>query len=318
MNDTETLVQFGGAVKALGGGRFIAPLVTFSDASRPDLAKDFFTKSCDFWQDFPARVPLLYAHGLDKTVKSARLGDGRATLELKDDGVWMEGQLALADAYQAHIYSLIEAGKMGTSSGSASHLVSRKSVGDAFEVTSWPIVEASLTPQPCEPQNFGRVRPLKSLELLSLKDVMSTGDGYAPANPRPTGTTAGECPHCHRYLPPGTTECPQCGFNLTHHDHDPASNGVPPAGKTFDAQLTEALAAVESCKDRAQDIHLLRSAKSGRTLSAANRQKLQSMHESLGELLLMTEPKPAPDDIAALEADMAAAEAQRTLQLLGL
>jgi len=179
----ETLIQFGGAVKALGDGRFEAPLVTFGTAKKHDLAKDFFTAQTDYWTDFPTVRPMIYNHGLDKEMKSKRIGvNGSCELELRDAAVWMTGQLKIADDYQKAIYTLIEEEKIGTSSGSASHLVERKSVDGAYEILSWPIVEASLTPEPCEFRN--RVVPIKSWgdHLKSLTTPDATKGAILPGS----------------------------------------------------------------------------------------------------------------------------------------
>ena len=180
----ETLVAFGGTVKALGDGKFRAPLITFSDASSPDLTGDYFTAKTDFWKSFPDSIPLIYAHGQDPVLKSTRLGvTGKATLSIDDSGVWMEGQLDLANEYQSSIYGIVEAGKMGTSSGSAGHIVEKslsatKDGKSAWEITSWPLVEASLTPTPAEPRNT--VVPMKSLKssLLGMFGTYYFGDDY--------------------------------------------------------------------------------------------------------------------------------------------
>ena len=169
----DTLITLGGAVKALGQGKFEAPLITFGSEVKADLTGDFFTADCDFWTAFPAKVPLIYGHGLDATMKSKRLGDGYATLEVKDAGVFMTGQLNLADEYESAIYDMVKRGKIGTSSGSANHLVEREVVGKAHRITSWPIVEASLTPTPAEPENYGKVVALKSYHVdLSVQDML--------------------------------------------------------------------------------------------------------------------------------------------------
>lgn len=177
MND-ETVVTFGGEVKACGDGWFEAPLILFGDASSPDLASDFFTKDTDFWTDLPGEVVLLYNHGLDDTLKSTKLGKtGKATLSLHEDGadagVWMKGQLNLANRYEAAIYGLVEQKKMGTSSGAVSHLVSRVAEGSAKRITSWPLFEGSLTPEPCEARNFGKVTSMKNLSAPSFKSLTS-------------------------------------------------------------------------------------------------------------------------------------------------
>ena len=167
-----TLLTFGGVAKALGNGVFEGPLVLFGSPEAKDLVGDFFTAETDFYEAFPVARPLLYSHGMDSTLKARRLGmktamKGSAELTVTDAGVWMRGQLDMADDYEKRIYGMIEAGKMGTSSGSASHLVEReKKAEGAYWVKSWPLVEGSLTPCPCEPRNFGKVLPLKALPTL--------------------------------------------------------------------------------------------------------------------------------------------------------
>jgi phage head maturation protease len=165
-----TLVAFGGAAKALGAGKFRAPLVTFSGPDSPDLTGDFFNAETDFWtlKDGRGEVVLLYGHGQDPTLKHAKLGSGKASVEMDDAGIWMEGQLNLADEYEKAIYGMIEAGKMGTSSGAVAHLVTRESKGDACWIKSWPLFEGSLTPTPAEPRN--KVASVKSLKGMLVAE----------------------------------------------------------------------------------------------------------------------------------------------------
>jgi hypothetical protein len=59
------------------------------------------------------------------------------------------------------IAKLCKQGKMGYSSGAAGHMVERKSVGKASEITRWCIAEASITPTPAEYRNS-----VKSLEEM--------------------------------------------------------------------------------------------------------------------------------------------------------
>lgn len=149
----ETLIYFGGEIKALGGGKVGGYLVRFSTADDPDLTGDYFTKSTDFDLERSAMATVLYDHGLDETLKRRKLG--MVECKVDDAGVWAEGQLALRDDYEREIYKLAEAGKLGWSSGTAPHLVERKQVGNAFEVLAWPLgLDASLTPRPAEPRTL--------------------------------------------------------------------------------------------------------------------------------------------------------------------
>lgn len=150
---TDTLILFGGAVKALGNGKVGGHLVLFSTSSDPDISeyRDFFTKATDYDLEEHSTTPIYYQHGLDDTLKHRKLGRG----EMKSDdvGIWLEAQLELRDKYEQAVYKLAEAGKLGWSSGTAPHLVERKKVGEAHEVLRWPLgLDASLTPNPAEPR----------------------------------------------------------------------------------------------------------------------------------------------------------------------
>jgi len=171
-HEQEALVLFGGAVKALGDGRIGGYLVTYSTAQDPDLSefRDYFTAETDFdLDDGAGKASVYYAHGQDPHLGKRRLG--KATLKADDAGVWAETQLALRDEYEKKIYELATAGKLGWSSGSTSHLVERKSIGDAHQVLHWPITEASLTPTPAEPR-CGAV----ALKSLSVPDLLEDGE----------------------------------------------------------------------------------------------------------------------------------------------
>ena len=136
-------------------------LVRFGDTKTADLEGDYFTKTTDY--GFPMtegkRVPLnvYYHHGMDQMVGKKSIGTGY--IKMDDTGLWYEAQLDLADEYGSMIAKLCKQGKMGFSSGAAAHLVERKSMGGAAEITRWPIAEASITPTPAEYRNS-----VKSLE----------------------------------------------------------------------------------------------------------------------------------------------------------
>jgi HK97 family phage major capsid protein len=165
---TDPVVWFGGAVKALDDtGRIGGYLVRFSSAADPDLAGDFFTAKTDFGAQKSS--PILYHHGLDKSLKARMLGVGE--IKTDDVGVWLEGQLSLRDEYEQAIFEMAKQGKLGWSSGTASHLVEREAVGKSWWIKSWPLgLDASLTPTPCEPRT--RAVPLKTyLDSLEAETV---------------------------------------------------------------------------------------------------------------------------------------------------
>jgi phage head maturation protease len=130
-------------------------LVRFGDTQSADLEGDYFTPQTDY--GFPItegkRVPLnvYYHHGMDAQVGKKSIGTG--FIKMDDTGLWYEAQLDMADEYGSMIAKLCKQGKMGFSSGAAGHLVERKSMGGASEITRWPIAEASITPTPAEYRN---------------------------------------------------------------------------------------------------------------------------------------------------------------------
>lgn len=152
MNELETVISFGGSVKALGEDTFGGYLVRFSSEKDPDLYRDFFTRETDFDMEFPGKSSVYYHHGLDKKFGKRKLGT--ATLEKDEVGIWVETQLAARDQYEVKVYEMAKAGKLGWSSGTALHLVDREKHSNAYKMLSWPLgLDVSLTPTPGEPRN---------------------------------------------------------------------------------------------------------------------------------------------------------------------
>lgn len=163
----QTLVSFGDAIKADDSGRVRGYLVRFGGA---DLEGDYFTKDTDFGRPMKSgdrvAMNLYYHHGQDRTIGKSRIGTGYITMDEK--GLWYEAQVEMADEYQKMIADLAKSGKLGYSSGATGHMVERKKSADGrYEITRWPIGEASLTPTPAEPMNM----------VKSLKDMYGEMDG---------------------------------------------------------------------------------------------------------------------------------------------
>lgn len=172
--ENETLIFYGDAVKALGEGRVGGYLVRYTSEQDPDLTGDFFSAQSDLGVEDGAKLPVYYEHGFDDKLKKRKIGTGTITVD--EVGAWFEAQLKLRDDYEKAIYELAEAGKLGWSSGAAGHLVERASAGNANHILSWPIAEASLTPQPAEYRNT--VLPVKSLfdtPAIPQAEVSDTG-----------------------------------------------------------------------------------------------------------------------------------------------
>lgn len=173
MND-DSLICFGGTVKALGDGRVGGYLVLFSGPDDPDLQGDYFTKSTDFKTRTGREMDILYRHGVHPVIKSRTLGS--AEVEIDEVGVFLHGELELRDNYERAIYKLAELGKLGWSSGALGHLVKRAPKKKAFEVETWALGEASLTPTPVEPRTSAF--PIKSLgdEEIDLEAFVKSMD----------------------------------------------------------------------------------------------------------------------------------------------
>jgi len=158
----------GPAVKALGGGKVGGYLVRFTNADEPDLEGEYFDART--WYGDVSTSPVYFNHGLDSTLGLRMLGSG--ALSAKDAGVWIEAQLALRDEYEKAVYQLAESGKLGWSSGTASHLIQREEEEKAIHISRWPLgLDASLTVTPADPGN--RALPLKqwaeSLKSLQVE-----------------------------------------------------------------------------------------------------------------------------------------------------
>lgn len=150
----------GSQLKATGNGMVKGYLVRFGSPEDTDLERDYFTKNTDFGMEFvdgsAHKLGLYYNHGMDPVVKTKKIGYG--TIKMSDKGLWYEAQLDLADEYAKMIYELAKKGKLGFSSGAASHMVERMPVGKSYEIKRWNLAEASLTPQPAESRNMASVK----------------------------------------------------------------------------------------------------------------------------------------------------------------
>lgn len=368
----DILIRFGGSVKAFGNGKVGGYLVQFSTQNDPDLTADFFTKSgSDFdveWQEdgaAPIKSTVYYNHALDPTIKNRKLG--KAAMKIDDVGVWVESQLELRDDYEKAVYKLAEEGKLGWSSGTAPHLVERKAVGNAWEVTAWPLgLDASLTPTPAEPRNdamslktWAAISPtlvdgsLKAETAADKAGPLSIKAAYLGADVESALTIAALSTLVDRLfysviyqaiygnysydsdlddyvrnrpalaealasIGGGIDEFKDITMNvveaiMTEVDgaESPsdaaksikalfAREAAAPAAARFETQLDAALAAVESCIDRADGIKAKR-AEQGRTLSASRLAKLAEIKSRLDQI------KPEPPASAPEPSNLARA-----------
>ncbi len=136
-------------VKALGGNRLAGYLILFGDEDAPDLQGQWFTpatKGIDQIFRTVGKLPALYHHGANKTLKATPLGV-TDIMEKDSVGWWVESQMTLADKYDEAIQNLVKAGKLRMSSGAIPHAAKATKDG---EITDWPVYEATYTPAPIE------------------------------------------------------------------------------------------------------------------------------------------------------------------------
>lgn len=187
----ESLIWFGGEVKALDDqGKVGGYLVRFSDADKKDLTGEYFTAKTYLGPNEGDGVESLFDHGFpvepikpidieESTLKALReLSEHTfSPLKTKRDeiGVWAEIVLDIADDYENAVFGYVKKGKLGWSSGAASHRVKK---ADDGQILSWPIAEGSLTPRPAEPLN--RAISLKSLGSIKFVSLSDTEDPPLP------------------------------------------------------------------------------------------------------------------------------------------
>ena len=149
----------GAAVKSVESGEVEGLLVVFGNPDATDLENEFFTKDTDFGRQRETPIWLNHAQPV-KTASGIILVEepiGYGSLELTDEGVIIRGLLDVKYRYLAQI-----ARELGWSSGTASHLVMRETVGKATYIKRWLLgLDASITPTPAEPRTMLRNNTLR-------------------------------------------------------------------------------------------------------------------------------------------------------------
>ena len=158
MNDT--LAFYGGAVKALGGGKIAGYGILFT--AEPDLQGERFTKSTNIGMSVGDHRDIYYRHGAHPIIQDRELGT--ATLkEIDEAGAFFEGELNLRDDYEKYIYKLAQLGKLGWSTGALSHLLKKEKKDQGpTDIQRWIVGEISLTPNPVEARTSAF--PVKSMD----------------------------------------------------------------------------------------------------------------------------------------------------------
>jgi hypothetical protein len=263
---TDALVFYGGAVKALGDGKLGGYLVEFADPKTlkgsPDLEREFFAADTDYDLEEGKSATVYYDHGRDPVLKRRKLSRGK--MRTDDVGVWIETQLLLRDDYEKAVYRLAELGKLGWSSGSAPHLVEKKSVGGFTKIVSWPLGDdASLTVQPANHRS--QVLALKSIKSPTLENLIEELNKSE--------------------LPPFSTKALEEALSAAYDDDlDTHSLKVATAVEELIAHYTKAATALDVLSGRLARKQEFRAVKDGRAFSQRRIDKMNDLISQLKKL----------------------------------
>lgn len=161
-------------IKSLGDGTVQVEgyLVLYGSPDEPDFHGDYFAPDTDYdlEPDGTKSVSVFWNHGQDPEIGKHKLGGQKALVTKKERGLWIEARLKESDKYDSLVLELIQERKrqgkrnIGWSSGSPSHLVTRKNVSDgASKITFWSLSEASLTHIPADARNTIDIKSFNSL-----------------------------------------------------------------------------------------------------------------------------------------------------------
>lgn len=154
------------------------PLVVFDEpgSTKRDLAGEYFTADTYFGgalaKGDEVLIEATYNHGYVKDAELEPLVEHEfepLAVKRTDTALMAEIILDEADAYEKMLAGIAKKGKLGWSSGSATHRVKVSSDG---QIERWPLVEGALTPTPCEPR--AKAQALKSLSLDAFAKTFLT------------------------------------------------------------------------------------------------------------------------------------------------
>lgn len=128
----------------------------FYGARGSDAGTDF---GLEHWGD----LPILWGHGQDSEIGAEKVGTVTVK-EIRDKGLWIEGQLDRQSKYYDAIRELAngsakddrQAADLYWSSGSLAHLVKKNAKTGAIK--QWPVAEATLTVTPANPDAAAAVK----------------------------------------------------------------------------------------------------------------------------------------------------------------
>lgn len=174
-------------VKSLSPSRVGSYLCLWGSPQEADIAGEWFSKNTQELTavfDGVGAIPAIYHHAIDDTLKSMVIG-AVDTMKADDVGLWIEAQIKRRREYEKFIQPLIEQKALGWSSGTLP--MARRVNKSTGEILRWPIVEASLTPQPAE-MRMAHQWPIRNLKTaytqagLPIDILEKLTQGGAPSN----------------------------------------------------------------------------------------------------------------------------------------
>lgn len=209
--NSEDLIALGEQVKAVelsADGRYAkvgAYGLRFGQGDERDLTDDWFGSDTDFGPHGGNGMAATFHHcqpvGKEPAMKALSQRIFRPVKAVKDEiGIFVEHVLDMADEYEKAVYSLVKAGKLRWSSGTASHLVLRDQ--ESGQVKRWHVLEWAYTPEAAEPR-LPKIAPIKAIpvnsteimqfvpELKAIEQPMNSGAGAegGEIEPNPTQLT---------------------------------------------------------------------------------------------------------------------------------
>lgn len=166
----DTLVNYGGAIKAAGNGRLVGPGVTFGGK---DMDGEYFHADTYYGAHGGDGVDTFFHHCLPIKGFTDEMNEElsshvfpAAKAKRTEEGIFFEVVLNMADKWEKRVYQAAKAGKLGFSTGAPAHTVKKSEDG---AIDRWLISELSLTPTRAEPRNA----------VVALKSVQDEDVDYA-------------------------------------------------------------------------------------------------------------------------------------------